>query len=72
MPSVTLSLMLQRRSLVRCLMIDFQSPYFLAEKKPELVGIFTPKWDPGCRRATPGVEYHKALQEDNVEVFRAG
>jgi len=41
-------------------------------KKPDLIEVFTPNWDPGCRRATPGVTYHRAIQEDNVDVVRAG
>jgi len=41
-------------------------------KKPELQDVFIPNWDIGCRRATPGVQYHRAIQEDNVAVIRAG
>ena len=36
------------------------------------ISIFTPDFSPGCRRATPGVSYHKAIQEDNVDVIRSG
>lgn len=35
---------------------------------PELRELLVPKWDFGCRRMTPGINYLETLQADNVEV----
>lgn len=39
-------------------------------RKPELADLFVPTWPIGCRRATPGVGFLNAIQQDNVEVVR--
>lgn len=36
--------------------------------KPELQEKLIPKWDFGCRRMTPGINYLETLQAENVEV----
>jgi cation diffusion facilitator CzcD-associated flavoprotein CzcO len=35
---------------------------------PELASKLIPKWSPGCRRLTPGINYLETLRKDNVEV----
>lgn len=41
-------------------------------KKPELAELLVPKFDPGCRRLTPGNGFLEALCEDNVDVVTSG
>jgi cation diffusion facilitator CzcD-associated flavoprotein CzcO len=36
--------------------------------KPDLRELLVPKWDFGCRRMTPGINYLETLQADNVTV----
>lgn len=36
--------------------------------RPDLREKLIPKWDFGCRRMTPGIDYLETLQADNVEV----
>lgn len=36
--------------------------------KPDLRQLLVPKWDFGCRRMTPGINYLETLQADNVTV----
>lgn len=35
---------------------------------PDLRELLIPKWDFGCRRMTPGINYLETLQADNVKV----
>lgn len=39
-------------------------------RKPEIYDALEPKWNPGCRRLTPGPGFLEALVQDNVHFSR--